>query len=337
MPVVRPSDVANLLQPAIEGKPTIIYANTVQRAQRYYRWFLRNGASPDEVVLYHSRFTEPDKVGIEERLRGMLGKEAWEADTAHGVAILTQIGELSVNISADYMLSELCPLDRLVQRVGRLARFSDLAGELHLLFPYKNLKEGEAQPYPAPYGSYVSGTGWLPLPALVKTKELLQNGDYSAEDFVRLVNVLYPEMPDMATHVRENQRSLLDMVGMNWLLQPGERVTEEADQTKDWRCRDIDPQMTVLVGLGSFGQFDDFKEEQWLRSRRDWRRLLLEHGVTCQTYEFNRAGEQGCLEEATFAIGGETKGEKETAWLVRPGFYDPALGLCFGDPEDEDE
>ena len=69
-PVVRPSDVANLLQPAIEGKPTIIYANTVQRAQRYYRWFLRNGASPDEVVLYHSRFTEPDKVGIEERLRG---------------------------------------------------------------------------------------------------------------------------------------------------------------------------------------------------------------------------------------------------------------------------
>ena len=122
-PVIKPSNVEHLLRPALDGKPAIIYANTVQRAQRYYRWFLGNGASPNDVVLYHSRFTEPDKIAIEEKLRGMLGKEAWETGKQRGVAILTQIGELSVNISADYMLSELCPLDRLVQRVGRLARF----------------------------------------------------------------------------------------------------------------------------------------------------------------------------------------------------------------------
>jgi len=335
-PVVRPSGIEALLLPALNGRPTIIYANTVQRAQRYYRWFIRNGMSPKEVVLYHSRFTEPDKMEIEEKLRGMLGKEAWEMGTAHGVAILTQIGELSVNISADSMLSELCPLDRLVQRVGRLARFSDAPGELHLLLPHKTSKDGEDIPYPAPYGSYVSGTGWLPSPALARTDELLQDGDYSAEDFVRLVNVLYPEMPEMASHVYENQRMLREMIGMNWLLQPGERLTEEADQTKDWRCRDIDPQMTVLVGLGGFGQFGD-AEEQRLKSRRDWRQLQLEHGVSCQAYEFNRAKEQGYLEERKFFIGGETRGEDETAWLVRRDFYDADLGLCFGDPEDEDD
>lgn len=336
-PVIRPSDVASLLQPALDGKPTIVYANTVQRAQRYYKWFIRNGVSPDKVILYHSRFAEPDKVAIEERLRKMLGKDAWETGTAYGIAILTQIGELSVNISVDYMLSELCPLDRLVQRVGRLARFSEQSGELHLLLPYKKSKDGEALPYPAPYGSYVSGTGWKALPALVETKELLQDGNYSADDFVRLVNKVYPKMPEMASHVQRNQRMLQEMVGMNWLLQPGERVAEEADQTKDWRCRDIDPQVTVLVGMGSFGQFDDYEEREWLRNRRDWRQLLLEHGVTCQTYEFNRAKEKGYLEEKIFAIGDETNGEKETAWLVRPAFYKQDLGLCFEDPEDEDE
>ena len=340
-PVLLPADVADLLQPALDGTPTIIYANTVQRAQRYYRWFQRhyeeNGKSMDDVVLYHSRFTEPDKVAIEEKLRGMLGKDAWESKTACGVAILTQIGELSVNISADYMLSELCPLDRLVQRVGRLARFSITAGELHLLLPHKRSKDGEVTPYPAPYGSYISGTGWVPVSALVETKELLQDGDYSADDFVRLVNVLYPKVPELDTYIQVNQRELLNMIGMNWLMQPGERVTEEADQTKDWRCRDIDPQITVLVGMQSFGQFDDYDDGKWLKNRREWREQLLEHGIACQTYEFKRADELGCLEKVVYQIGGESNGEKEIAWLVRPGFYSSALGLCFGDPEDEDE
>ncbi len=334
-PVIKPSDVEPLLRPALEGKPTIIYANTVQRAQRYYQWFLRNGASPDDVVLYHSRFIEPDKIAIEEKLRGMLGKEAWEAGNQCGVAILTQIGELSVNISADYMLSELCPLDRLVQRVGRLARFPQSGDEmqLHLLFPHKLSKEGESFLYPAPYGSYVSGTGWVPAPALTKTEELLQNGDYCAADFVRLVNTVYPEVPETASHARENQRRLLEMVGMNWLIQPGEQVVEEADQTKDWTCRDIPLQRMVYVNY----ETSCFAEEanQSFLSWRKFRAFQIEHGIQCHAYEHDKAVTSGKIEEdqVTFLIGDD---DTEKGWIVRPDYYKPDLGLCFEDPEDED-
>lgn len=341
-PVVQPSDIEHLLQPALSGTPAIIYANTVQRAQRYYRWFLRNGVSPDDVVLYHSRFTEPDKVAIEGKLLGMLGKAAWETGTQYGVAILTQIGELSVNISADYMLSELCPLDRLVQRVGRLARFpkpdgSKSGGDLHLLFPYKLSKEGKPFLYPAPYGSYVSGAGWVPAPALTKTEKLLQDGDYSAADFVRLVNTVYPEVPEVASHIHENQRKLLEMIGMNWLIQPGEQVTEEADQTKDWKCRDIPFQKMVYVNyeVSSFAEEANQSFPNW----RKFREFQIEHGIQCHAYEHDKAVENGRIEEdqATFLVGANRGDDdkKEKGWIVRPGYYDSKMGLHF-DLDDED-
>ena len=333
MPVIKPSDIEHLLRPALNGEPTIIYANTVQRAQRYYQWFLRNGASPNDVVLYHSRFTEPDKMAIEEKLRGMLGKEAWEIGDQHGVAILTQIGELSVNISADYMLSELCPLDRLVQRVGRLARFSKSGGELHLLFPYKLSKEGDPVLYPAPYGSYVSGTGWVPVPALTKTDELLQVGSYSAAHFVRMVNTVYPEVPEMASHVRENRRRLLEMVGMNWLMQPGEQITQEADKTKDWTCRDIPLQKMVYVNY----ETNCFADEanQSFSSWRKFRQFQIEHGIQCHAYEHDKALTNGMIEQdqVTFLIGDD---DTEKGWIVNQAAYNSDLGLCFEDPEDED-
>lgn len=340
-PIVRPEDAEEWLRPAVSAdqkrKPTIVYANTVQRAQRYYRWLLKEGVPQDDIILYHSRYTEPDKVDIEERLRSMLGKKTWEEGKQRGIAILTQIGELSVNISADYMLSELCPIDRLVQRVGRLARFlpfSQQIGELHLLMPFRKEKDGNVSAYPAPYGSYENGRGWVPSEFLQKTANALKNGDYSASRFILLVNDVYGQIQELDSKARLNQDKLHQLIGMNWLLSREDEVTPEADQTKDWCCRDIDPQVTVLVGLHGYDQFGE--GTQWVRSRQEWSKKQLEHGITCQAYEFHRAKKKGCLDKVHFVIGSDAD-ETITAWLVKPDFYDAKLGLCFDDPEDENE
>lgn len=78
-----------------------------------------------------------------------LGRKAWNNGTAKGIAILTQIGEISINISSELMISEICPIDRLMQRAGRLCRFDNSVGEMYALIPYK-----DNTLYPAPYGSY---------------------------------------------------------------------------------------------------------------------------------------------------------------------------------------
>ena len=122
-PADDPSDSANLLYRIVEDESpaAIIYANTVKRALAYYDWFQKN--TDVTPILYHSRFTEPDKKKVENQLIQALGQTAWKEERARGVAILTQIGEMSLNISAPVMASDLCPYDRLAQRAGRLARF----------------------------------------------------------------------------------------------------------------------------------------------------------------------------------------------------------------------
>ncbi len=156
-------------------------------------------------------------------------------------------------------------------------------------------------------------------------------------DFVQLVNTVYPEVPEMAAHVRENQRKLLEMVGMNWLMQPGEQVAEEADQTKDWICRDIPFQKTVYVNY----EVSSFAEEanQSFPSWRKFREFQIEHGIQCHAYEHDKAVENGKIEEdqATFLISGNRGDDykEEKGWIVRSGCYDSDMGLHF-DLDDED-
>lgn len=343
--VEKPDDIADLLQRALNGEPTIIYANTVRRAQDYYRWFIRQFKECSEpqrckdVVLYHSRFTEPHKADKEAKLVEMLGSDAWEhkdGKKPHGIAILTQIGEISVNISADLMISDMCPFDRLAQRVGRLARFKDrgdgktnVKGELFVIKPQTIKREtGEPVLYPAPYGTYDnSKREWIPGEALDKSIERIFDGEYSAKTFVDLVNQIYPSARKVEPHVMLNQRALENCVMLNWLIAPAEQVESASevepddDHTKEWKSRDIPPQITVYTIQDAIesGEFN-----QYFQNRSKFREFQLRHGLQCYVYEFNRAVEAQIVEPMTFQIGEEAQ---EQVFVVRPEFYNSEIGL----------
>ena len=164
-----------VLKEMLELGHGIIYANTISRALCYYKW-LRDSSGPDKppIILYHSRFTEPDKKRIEEKLIQTLGKAAWENRKkvpVKGIAIMTQIGEMSVNISAPLMLSDLCPWDRLAQRIGRLVRFGFCnTGICYVVAPIK-----DETLYPAPYGEFEKGKKrWKAYDSLTNTHKQLK-------------------------------------------------------------------------------------------------------------------------------------------------------------------
>jgi CRISPR-associated endonuclease/helicase Cas3 len=342
-----PEDISDLLQRTLNGEPAIIYVNTVKRAQRLYRWFNRQlrgrgeTLKIDDVIVYHSRFTEPHKVEKENSLLAMLGRDAWAKGNAKGVAILTQIGEISVNISADLMISDLCPIDRLAQRAGRLARFkdrgdgkTDVKGELFIIEPQRRKKTGELELYPAPYGHFNTSTKeWEQTPVLSKSIELLSDGKYSPKTFVDLVNQLYPAPEKLPQYVLDNRRALEKCAVLNWLILPVEKIEneDEDDGTKDWCSRDIPPQSTIYANfnVGNF-DFDEPDEKPDTRAKR--RRFELRHGVKCHAYEFNAARENNQLDPMEIQIRGN---DKETVWLVREGFYNYAIGLDFNAESDE--
>ncbi len=348
-PALAPEDYAGHLERALQGEPTIIYVNTVRRAQDVYRWFRNRLRKPNkvtlslaDVVLYHSRYTEPHKVKKEAQLLEMLGQKAWKDGTQRGVAILTQIGEISVNISADFMISELCPIDRLAQRAGRLARFreradnkKDVIGELIIIEPHRiNKKTCALELNPAPYGHFTNGQGWQASEAFTRSRELLEDGDYSAQKFVDLTNRLYPKPNDLAAHVRDNKRALENCAVINWLILPQEQVGAEEDdeRTKDWQSRDIPFQSTVYADF-KISNFDDEQSDEIPTKMSERRRFELRHGVKCHTYEYTAARQQEMLEPLELLIRAR---DPEIVWLVREPYYSFEMGLSFSGADAEE-
>ena len=234
-------EIEDLLELCIKKKNAIIYANTVDKAVMIFNWFEKKNANP---IIYHSRFTEPHKQDKEQELIAALGKEAWANNRANGIAILTQIGEMSVNISADIMISELCPIDRLIQRAGRLSRFDkSKIGQLHVLIPLKN-----GTVYPAPYGEYdQKNKVWIPCNAFEKTTKILETKLYNAKKLVHHLNQIYEIQNSFSPKAINNAKSLKEYFSENWLFNPRQVSAVDDSDTNFWKSRNIRPQDTVFV------------------------------------------------------------------------------------------
>ena len=104
-----------------------------------------------EVLLYHSRFRYGDRVTLQDAVIDEFHYEDDEKTVRRkkrpAIAITTQVCEMSLDISADLLVSALCPLPSLVQRLGRLNRYTTKDDpKPALVFPFsgKPYQEGDA-------------------------------------------------------------------------------------------------------------------------------------------------------------------------------------------------
>jgi CRISPR-associated endonuclease/helicase Cas3 len=71
-------------------------------------------------TVHHSRYSRPDRLLLNQAVQTQLGKE--RKDFGGLVIIGTQTLEQSLDIDADLLITDLCPMDVLLQRIGRLHR-----------------------------------------------------------------------------------------------------------------------------------------------------------------------------------------------------------------------
>ena len=71
------------------------------------------------VTLHHGRFAAVDRKRLDGRVEELLGKER---EAGGRVVVGTQTLEQSLDIDADLLITDLCPVDVLLQRIGRLHR-----------------------------------------------------------------------------------------------------------------------------------------------------------------------------------------------------------------------
>jgi CBS domain containing-hemolysin-like protein len=65
----------------------------------------------------------------------------------------------------------------------------------------------------------------------VKTKDMLEDGAYSASDFVQGVNQLYPENESFGERASVNRGELDKMLHNNWLINPAAKTEDDDFET----------------------------------------------------------------------------------------------------------
>ena len=115
----NPTAAAALLDDLlVDGGCAGIICNTVQRAQETFH-VLQERFGRD-VVLLHSRFLAPHRAAKERILVEQLGRDGQRPDRL--IVVGTQVLEQSLDIDFDVMISDLAPIDLVLQRIGRLHR-----------------------------------------------------------------------------------------------------------------------------------------------------------------------------------------------------------------------
>lgn len=105
------------VEAALTQKGKVLWvANTVDRAVRFAQEAIKRGVQT--VLPYHSRYRYGDRVKKHDAV-----VSAFKDDTAGPVlAVTTQVCEVSLDLSAGLLVSDLAPVPAIIQRLGRLNR-----------------------------------------------------------------------------------------------------------------------------------------------------------------------------------------------------------------------
>ncbi len=114
-------DVLAKIREAVEqGKCVCWVRNTVGSAIKAYRKLARQTwLNKNRLMLFHSRFAMIDRQRIEAATLKYFGKKSTAKMRRGRVLIATQVVEQSLDLDFDIMISDLAPIDLLIQRMGR--------------------------------------------------------------------------------------------------------------------------------------------------------------------------------------------------------------------------
>ena len=130
--------------------------NTVTDATEAFALF--SGRLPQEkLTLFHARFALDDRLVKEGDVTAAFGTKSDASKRSGRLVIATQVIEQSLDVDFDLLVSDLAPIDRLIQRAGRLRRHNrDVFGN--------RLADGELDQRGVPL-MVVFGPAWSDEPA----------------------------------------------------------------------------------------------------------------------------------------------------------------------------
>jgi len=192
---------ADLAKSLVDGGGCVcVLCNTVADAQDTFAAIKSSmGEEADiELILYHARFRAEVRQEIEKNVLGLFGKDQGGQINASrprkAILVCTQVVEQSLDVDFDLMISQIAPVDLLLQRLGRVHRHKGnhrhghTAAVLHVLMPAETM------------GDYGRSARVYQLELLLRTEALLM--EYSVvhlpDDFRPLIEACYSDDIDLS-------------------------------------------------------------------------------------------------------------------------------------------
>jgi CRISPR-associated endonuclease/helicase Cas3 len=116
------SAVKLLLSAQNENRCACWIRNTVDDAIAACEALRQAGVKAEDLILFHARFALADRMDIEGRVLDFFGPNSNAEKRRGKILVATQVVEQSLDLDFDLLLSDLAPVDLLIQRAGRLCR-----------------------------------------------------------------------------------------------------------------------------------------------------------------------------------------------------------------------
>jgi len=112
---------SRMAEAIVSGQCVCWIRNTVGDARESFAR-LRHQHPDWPIVLFHARYAMQDRLDIEQRIVERFGPKSTADERRGQVVIATQVVEQSLDLDFDLLITDLAPIDLIIQRAGRLHR-----------------------------------------------------------------------------------------------------------------------------------------------------------------------------------------------------------------------
>lgn len=181
-----------LITSLVYGGVAGIIVNTVKKAQEVTH-YLQKELTGWRIVPFHSRYTAKGRSNVETEVLALAGKgkdDSRKKVRDRLVIVGTQVIEQSLDVDFDLMITELSPMDLLLQRIGRLHRHKDRVRPENLKKPVCHVLIPANEKADSAVSAVYSG--WLQY----QTKNNLPDTVSIPRDIPKLVNIVYESVDE---------------------------------------------------------------------------------------------------------------------------------------------
>lgn len=214
-------DLDRLADAAMEGLSGggcgVVIVNTVQRAQALYSILKERGGDGVQLLLFHARYPADERGERETLVLDKFGRGDDAQRPTRALLIATQVVEQSLDIDFDFMITDLAPVDLLLQRAGRLHRHERQRPDSHATprlivagLQRERMPELKETAWGFVYDPYVLYRTW----AIAGAESVWQ----LPEDIDRLVQAVYANDPFAAEDREEYLKTLDQALGAHLAL-----------------------------------------------------------------------------------------------------------------------